>query len=304
MNLSLCGSPSLTRTSRGSARSNTPTYSRREKIDLPPQREDEFDEGSGAPERNRILYEILGWRNDGPDALDDVYGVLSVYYGMVRFIDDGVGQILDALERTGLRENTIVVFCSDHGDFSGEHGMQCKGGVFYDALTRVPLIVSWPDHVPQGVIDHSMANLVDVAPTVLALQGLDVPEAMHGRPLPTVTDAEPRAATFSEYGAGGPPFRMSDLETLPQPWGRRALMASLQWREAEGRRKMVRTAKWKYVHDPTGDRDELYDLTNDPWELTNVIDEPAHASVIAEMQLLLADWMIRTEDPVVRAFDK
>ena len=108
-----------------------------EKIDLPPWRENEFDER--APERNRVLHEILGAEED---ALEDIYGVMAVYYGMVRFIDDGLGQILDALEDFGLRENTIVVFCSDHGDFMGEHRMQCKGGVFYDCLTHVPLIVS------------------------------------------------------------------------------------------------------------------------------------------------------------------
>lgn len=60
---------------------------------------------------------MLGIRNDD---CDDLYGLLAVYYGMVRFIDDSVGQILDALERLGLRENTIVVFCSDHGDFMVE----------------------------------------------------------------------------------------------------------------------------------------------------------------------------------------
>ena len=205
-------------------------------------------------------------------------------------------RFLDALERTGLRENTVVVFCSDHGDFSGEHGMQCKGGVFYDALTRVPLILSWPGHIPQSVTDHSMANLVDIVPTLMALQGLGAPRAMHGRPLPTVTAAEPRIATFSEYGAGGPPFRQNNLEMLPQPWGRSALIDTLRWREAEGRRKMVRTAEWKYIHDPMGDKDELYDLVNDRWELFNVVDDPAHQTVVDAMRLHLANWMIETED--------
>ncbi len=263
----------------------------RETIELPPRREDEFDRS--APERNRVLYAMLGWADDD---IEDVYGLLGVYYGMVRFIDDGLGQILDALERLGLRENTIVVFCSDHGDFAGEHGMQCKGGVFYDALTRVPLIVSWPGRLPAGVTDHSMANLVDVLPTLLALQGLEVPRAFHGRPLPTVTDTAPRTATFSEYGAGGPPFGMTELEKLPRPWGRRTLIDTLQWREAEGRRKMVRTAEWKYVHDPMGDLDELYDLVNDPWELVNVADEEANEPIVSDLRRRLADWMIETED--------
>lgn len=141
-----------------------------------------------------------------------------------------------------------------------------------------------------------MVNLVDIVPTLLQLQGLEVPRAMHGQPLPTVTSAPPRDATFSEYGAGGPPFRWSDLAQQPQPWGRRTLMASLRWREAEGRRKMVCTAAWKYVYDPMGDLDELYDLVNDPWELTNVAAQPQHHAVVLEMRARLAEWMIRTED--------
>ena len=262
-----------------------------DKIELPPWRDDEFDER--APERNRILYQMLGVAGD---PLEDLYGLMGVYYGMVRFIDDGLGQILDALERLDLRRNTIVVFCSDHGDFIGEHRMQCKGGVFYDCLTRVPLILSWPGQTPTGVRDDSPVNLIDIVPTLLQLQGLERPRSMQGQSLPTVTDAAPREATFSEYGAGGPPFRLTDLETLPQPYGRRTLIQSLRQREAEGRRKMVRTREWKYVHDPMGDRDELYDLVNDPWELENVMDDSQHRKVLADLRLRLADWSIQTED--------
>ena len=263
-----------------------------DRIHLPPWREGEFADPH-APERNRILYHMLGME-DVP--LEQVYGLLAVYYGMVRFIDDALGQILDALAQLDLRRRTIVVFCSDHGDFMGEHRMQCKGGAFYDCLTRVPLIVSWPGQIAGGQVDASLVNLIDVAPTLLALQGLPAPPSMCGQPLPTVTSAAPRAAAFSEYGAGGPPFRMADLEKLPQPWGRRTLLRSLRWREAEGRRKMVRTAAWKYVHDPAGDLDELYDLAADPWELTNVAHDAAHRDVLAEMRLRLAGWSIATED--------
>jgi arylsulfatase A-like enzyme len=263
----------------------------RDAIRLPPSREREF-EGSEVPERNRVLWQMLGMEED---PIEDIYGVVGIYHAMVRFMDDEIGRILDALERLGLKENTIVVFCADHGDLSGEHGMVAKGGLFYDCLTRVPLIVSWPGHVPCGATDESMANLIDIVPTVLKLQGLDIPASMHGEPLPTVTDSDPRDATFSEYGAGGPPFAMSDLEKLPRPYGRSAMM-SLQWREAEGRRKMVRTPDWKYVHDPMGDKDELYDLVRDPWELTNMVNEAAHREILSELQLRLANWSIRTED--------
>ncbi|MBN1582995.1 MAG: sulfatase-like hydrolase/transferase [Anaerolineae bacterium] len=265
----------------------------RDRITLPPWPEDKFSPHSNAPERNRVLHHLLGIEND---AIEDVYGLLGVYYGMVRFIDDALGQIIGALDELRLREKTIVVFCSDHGDFMGEHGMQCKGGVFYDCLTRIPLIISWSGQIPAGQRDDSMVNLVDVVPTLLQLQGLEVPRSMTGQPLPTVTTAPPREATFSEYGAGGPPFRLADLEALPRPFGRKTLIQSLQWREAEGRRKMVRTREWKYVHDPMGDCDELYDLANDPWELENTIDNPDHGEVIADMRLRLLDWSIRSED--------
>ena len=275
-------------------------------IELPPWNQEEFDartsECGGAPERNRVLYRMLGITDD---LEEDVYGLLGVYYGMVRFIDDGLGQILDALESLGLRENTIVVFTADHGDFMGEHGMQCKGGVFYDCLTRIPMILSWPGQVAAGRVDSSMVSLIDVVPTLLRLQGLEAQPTMRGQALPTVTDAPPRDAAFAEYGAGGPPFRMADLEALPQPHGRKALIDSLRWREAEGRRKMARTRAWKYVHDPMGDPlggasgqslDELYDLVNDPWELQNVAADPAYRDVLAEMRLRLLDWSIETED--------
>ena len=261
------------------------------KIELPPWPDAESDRR--APGRNRILRRMLGVERD-PE--EHVRRVVGAYYAMTRFVDDALGQILRALDSLGLRERTIVVFCSDHGDFMGEQGMVSKGGVFYDCLTRVPLIVSWPGRVPQGGVDESMVSLIDSMPTVLKLQGLDLPASMQGTPLPSVTDAEPRDAAFSEYGAGGPPFRMSDLERMPQPYGIHTLLASLQWREAEGGRKMVRTRHWKYVHDPMGDSDELYDLAYDPWELRNLADDPAHREVLAEMQGRLADWSVRTED--------
>jgi arylsulfatase A-like enzyme len=267
----------------------------RDEIELPPWKAGEFDES--APERNRILNRVLDITQDDEA---DVRGVISTYYAMTRFVDDGVGRILDALDRQGLRENTIVVFTADHGDFMGEHGMVVKGGVFYDCLTRVPLIVSWiggPAGGVSGRVDESLVSTVDILPTLLSLQGIEVPREMQGAPLPTITEASPRDEAFSEYGAGGPAYTMADLELLEAPYGYPTLIKSLWAREAEGRRKMVRTREWKYVHDPMGDLDELYDIVNDPWEQTNVAADPGNSGVIAEMRGRLAGWMIRTEDP-------
>lgn len=263
-----------------------------EKIELPPRSEEEFQAGR-APERNRVLHAMIGLERA---PLEHVYGALAAYYGMVRFLDDSLGKILDALERLQMRDNTIVVFCSDHGDFAGEHGMMDKGGMLYDCLTRVPLVVSWPGRIDQGVVDESMVNLIDIVPTLLRLQNCPIPPSMQGNGLPGITNAPPRDAAFSEYGAGGPPFARTDLENLEVSTGEKSLNVTLQWREAEGRRKMVRTARWKYVHDPMGDLDELYDLEKDPAEQINVALKPQNAGVIAEMQKRLMDWCILTED--------
>ena len=311
-------------------------------VNLPPQRDDEFTDGT-APERNRVLAAMM--RQDD-DSEEHRRGVIATYQAMTRFVDDSIGRIVAKLEALGLRENTVIVFTADHGDFMGEHGMAVKGGVFYDCLVRVPLIVSWPGGgVPQGVIEPSPVSTIDILPTLLKLQGLatfdaseDLPGAsgyepeehfdpeniwredrtlrrvverrMQGTPLPQVTDTPGRDAAFSEYGTGGPPFTMRMLEKLPKPWGYATIIESLWSREAEGRRKMVRTERWKYVHDPMacdatsssgsdggpGDVDELYDLQNDPWELRNVARLPENAQVISDLRLKLADWMIRTEE--------
>ncbi len=245
------------------------------------------------PERTRVLRQLLGI-DDASE--EDRRALVATYHAMVRFVDEGVGRILDALERTGLARRTVVVFCSDHGDFAGEHGMTRKGGAFYDCLVRVPLLVAWPGRLPAGAVDDSPVNLVDLVPTLLRLQGLAAPAAMQGRPLPTVTEAAPREATFAEYGAGGAPCTRADLAALAEPRGLEAAKATLRWREAEGRRKMVRTRRHKLVTDPMGDLDELYDLEADPGELRNLARVPGYETLIADLRARLFAWAVTTED--------
>lgn len=323
---------------------------------LPPKRFGEFDEDGGtaqldaapyppsgsispAPEVNRVLYSMLGMDEDSES---DIRSLVAVYHAMTRLLDEGIGRILDKLSELGMLDDTIIVFTADHGDFMAEHNMAVKGGVFYDCLTRVPLILSFPKGgVPCGETDESMVNTIDILPTLLELQGLgsfkglddawaspgavtvsedgggntldqhgtvkpELLRRIQGKPLPTATDSEPRVAAYSEYGAGGPPVTMADVEMCEKPWGYRTLIETLWGREAQGRRKMVRTVEWKYVTDPMAQgagagngadpEDELYDLVNDPWELYNVAHDPKNAVVVSEMRRLLADWMIETED--------
>jgi arylsulfatase len=244
------------------------------------------------PERTRVLHRLL----DTSDASEaDRRGLLATYLAQVGAVDDGLGRILDALEETGLRERTIVVFTSDHGDLTGVHGLTRKGGSFHDALVRVPLALSFPGVVPAGVVERSPVNLVDVAPTLLALQGLPVPPGVQGAPLPGATDAPARDATFAEYGAGGAACTLTDLDALGLS-GLEAAKATLRWREAEGRRKMIRTQRFKFTTDPGRDVDELYDLQADPDERRNLAGESFHEATIADLRARLLAWAIDTED--------
>ncbi len=115
------------------------------------------------------------------------------YYAEIELMDHQVGRLLDFLEERGLRENTIIVFMSDHGEMLGDHGIYWKGGYFYEGLIRVPLIVSWPGTVREGLKSSALVELVDVAPTLLELAGLPVPEYMQGKSLKSLLIGETSA---------------------------------------------------------------------------------------------------------------
>lgn len=260
-------------------------------VELPPLEAADAD----LPERTRVLRRLLG-----TDDVDEAHvrGLIATYHAMVRLVDDGLRRILAALESTRHARDTIVVFCSDHGDFAGEHGLTRKGGAFYDCLVRVPLLVSWPGRLPEGAVEAAPVSLLDLVPTLFDLQGLPVPTGMQGRRLPRVTDAAPRAAVVSEYGAGGPPCTVADLERAGLGRGLEAAKATLRWREAEGRRKLVRTPRWAYVTDPSNPHeiDELYDVAADPHQLRNLARLPGHDATMAELRGHLLAWSVATED--------
>jgi arylsulfatase A-like enzyme len=102
---------------------------------------------------------------------------LAKYWAQIELIDENIGRILDALKKSGQRENTVVIFTSDHGEMAGDHGLK-KGCRFYEGLVRVPLIFSWPGHIKQGLKSDALVELVDIAPTLLELTGHAVPAEM------------------------------------------------------------------------------------------------------------------------------
>ena len=92
---------------------------------------------------------------------------VAAYYAMVEFLDEVIGGVLATLDRCGQRDDTLVLFMSDHGEMLGYHGLLLKGCRFYEGLVRVPLLLSWPRGLPNGVACYALVELVDIAPTLL-----------------------------------------------------------------------------------------------------------------------------------------
>ena len=186
---------------------------------------------------------------------------MRVYFQLLRGVDENLGRLLGALEETGVANNTVVVFASDNGYFLGEHGLGDKRAAYEDAL-RIPLLVRLPGGEQGATIDAMTLN-IDLAPTLLDLAGVPVPEAMQGRSLRPLLEGESpgdwRTEFFYEYFTENP---------FPTP----TVFA-------------LRTETAKLIRYPgRDDWTELYDLQSDPHEMSNLITDPGHADLRQRMQ--------------------
>ncbi len=193
----------------------------------------------------------------------------AYYYANISLIDKYIGHILDTLEEEGLRDNTCVIFTSDHGDLLGDHWMWFKS-LAYDGCARVPLIVAGPG-VPRGVRVHdSVVSTLDVFATILARAGVPVPS---NRPSRDLLDF------VREENAGRSEYAVTEVGKYGK------------------RRRAIRTLDWLYVHWENGGFEELYDLRRDPDQLHDVAKAPAHAPTRSDLRSALVDWLLEWGDP-------
>ncbi len=210
---------------------------------------------------------------------------VQAYFAAITFMDQQVGKVLDALDRLKLRENTIVVFHSDHGYHLGEHGLWQKQSLFEES-SRVPLMISVPGMKTAGQASPRIAELVDVYPTVAGLCGLKGPEKMAGKslePLLAKPDAAwDKVAVTQVQRGGGQPAKAKAAKEVP-------MKAAAQPGAATFKGYSVRNERYRYTEWDGGKRGaELYDHEKDPQEITNLADKQEMKEVVKEMKKKLA----------------
>jgi choline-sulfatase len=226
---------------------------------LPPIREDDRADTPrfswyihwNLPEpRLRWVRENNQWRN-----------LVRSYMACTSFVDAQVGRILDALDQSGLADNTIVVLWSDHGWHLGEKGITGKN-TLWERSTRVPLIFAGPG-AGRGARTHQPAELLDIYPTLIELCGLSPRDDLEGISLVP---------------------QLNDPET---PRTRPAITSHNQGNHG------IRSERWRYIRYADGS-EELYDIQNDPHEWTNLASDPEYAAVMAEHR----QWLPAIDRPL------
>ncbi|MES2464743.1 MAG: sulfatase-like hydrolase/transferase [Armatimonadota bacterium] len=261
---------------------------------------------TGKPDFHRLIRETRRLSE-----LDDVFfrKLNAVYLGMIGIVDELLGQLLRALDESGLAEDTTVLFFSDHGDWAGDYGLVEKWpSALDDTLTRVPMIVRAPGG-KAGHVVREVTELLDLTPTVLDIAEIPLKHTQFGRSLvPQISGApgDPTRAAFAEGGyalhepncfEGRPDTDqgLRDPSHIYHPKGKLQQDVPL----SVCRSVMVRTQTHKLIHRPDG-VSELYDLTSDPQELHNNHGSADYASVQSALEKRLLDWYIQTADVTPR----
>ncbi len=234
---------------------------------------------------------------------DDWKEIRRVYYGMCTKIDSLFGKVVAALKKKGEYDNTLIIFLSDHGDFTGDYSLPEKAGTFHDSLLRVPFIVKPPASVvaQPGIRTH-LTELIDMPATIYDLLGIEPGYDHMGRSLVGSLcgdNSEIRQAVFAEHGSREKENAYKNSEVFNRPphdfYGLKFEVV-LKYQDVGTYGVSVRNHKYKYVRRPYFKWDELYDLESDPGELHNLIKNPEYSEVNKQMENLLLNYFMTTAD--------
>jgi len=196
------------------------------------------------------------------------------YCRLTEMVDREMGTVLDALRQSGLEENTLIVFTSDHGDMDSAHKMEHKS-VLYEESVRVPFVMSYKGVIPRGAVDdeHLISNGLDLLPTLCDYAGIEVPKGLPGRSVRELAEGK-------------------ELED----W-RNFVVAESQ----AGR--MLRTDRFKYcIYKSGANREMLIDLEKDPGEMNNLAGVSEYKDVLSRHRRLLRNWVEKTGDRIAAEY--
>lgn len=224
------------------------------------------------------------WAHDNPGEFhvagmtnDDHRQVRAAYLAMCELIDDQLGRMLDALEETGQLDNTLVIFMSDHGELLGDHGLYFKGPHFYEQAVRVPVVMRLPGRIDESVRVSGLVELLDLAPTLCELAGIDVPASMQGRSLLPLCRGEHDPSHWRDYIY----CEYYNAWTHKRSYG-----------------TMMRTPTQKIAVYHGIDDGEMYDLEADPDEFENLYENNAYSEMKQRLLKEAFDASVFTMDPM------
>ena len=204
---------------------------------------------------------------------EDWQPAVAKYFGYVSFLDSLFAKLLQTLDNLGIRNETLVIFNTDHGDFTGSHGQFNKGPLLYQEVYHIPMVMRWPGQIPVGTTTAQFVSLIDIMPTILRATDLPIPENIDGKALQPLWRDPQHAAWRDTIGCE---FHGDEC----------GLFSS----------RLIRYQHYKFVYNPHA-IDELYDLERDPHELENRFDDPAYREIRHDLQRRLLVWMNETTDP-------
>lgn len=211
--------------------------------------------------------------NQNPFAVteEEARKIIALTYGMITMIDDAIGRVINTLDELGLRENTVIIFTSDHGDYMGDHGLMLKLLLHYQGLIKVPFI--WQD--PEGPVteaeNNQLSSSIDIASTILARAGIQAYNGIQGRDL--IGGDAPDAIIVEEDS-------QRSMTGFEKPQRVRTLVTDRY------RMSLRQDEEW----------DELYDLEKDPAENNNLYDDNDSASIRNELTALMLRKLIELQD--------
>lgn len=250
----------------------------------------------------RAQWEYRLQQDNDPDTERHWRRYVSNYLGALRMIDDQIGRLVEHLQKHNLSQKTLLVFTSDHGDYMMDYGLGRKGVGLYEDLIHTPQIWWGYGVQPSKSVELAFTSMADLMPTMCEAMDAMIPHGVQGRSLWPLLRGQkfPREEFRSIYagvGVGGLYYEAADavptsISHSPQRSG--------SWDELNkvtqsGNQKMVRMGDWKLIYDMMG-YGQLYNLRQDPCELTNLFGRPDHAQVQATLMAELAMWVIRVQD--------